>query len=81
MFDEMDDQAVVDACLREDTAMAAATRVRDTAYLIGSDDNISAVVVLLREGGLVKERKRVRRQKSKIKSGTAAGVGKATTLR
>ena len=35
VFDELDDQAAVDVCRKEDSAAAAAIRLRDTAYLVG----------------------------------------------
>ena len=40
VFDELDDQLVVDVCRKEEAPLAAACRVRDVAYLLGSDDNI-----------------------------------------
>lgn len=48
VWDELDDQTVVDEVRKEANATAASMRVRDLAYLVGSDDNISVVVVNLK---------------------------------
>jgi serine/threonine protein phosphatase PrpC/Leucine-rich repeat (LRR) protein len=63
VWDELDDQRVIDICKKEETPHAAAIRVRDYAYLTGSEDNISTVLVLLRDEGLhAVERRRVRKK-------------------
>jgi serine/threonine protein phosphatase PrpC len=67
VWDELDDQRVVDICKKEPSAQAAAIRVRDYAFMAGSEDNISTVLVLLRDEGLEPgEQRRRRRKKSTI---------------
>lgn len=81
VWDELDDQRVVDICKKETSAQAAAIRVRDYAYMAGSEDNISTVLVLLRDEGLEPgEVRRRRRKKSTIHVRTNSNSAAATPL-
>jgi len=47
VWDELSDQAAVDICLSEKDPLKAALKLRDTAYSLGSEDNISVIVLVL----------------------------------
>jgi len=47
VWDEVSDQMAVDICLKEPDPHKAALKLRDTAYALGSDDNISVMIIKL----------------------------------
>jgi len=51
LWDMISDQQACDICMREKAATRASAVLRDFSYMIGSDDNISVVVVKLKQEG------------------------------
>ena len=49
LWDEVEDQEAVDAIKGETDPFLMSAKLRDLAYLLGSDDNISVNVVLLKK--------------------------------
>jgi len=48
VWDEIEDQEAVDLVRSDSSLYKSSIKLRDNAFLLGSDDNISAVLVNLR---------------------------------